>query len=125
MFMLAVGVCWGRLGDRNLALAGIFAWGPGDAAAALVGKRYGKNKIGKMRKKSLEGALAMLVLSWVSVFAVLSWNDTFSSEQTLLVSALTTTVTTAAELATSNGLDTFFCPAAAMLILCSARLLFQ
>ena len=26
----------------------IFAWGPGDAAAALVGKRYGKNKIGKM-----------------------------------------------------------------------------
>ena len=47
MFMLAVGVCWGRLGDRNLALASIFAWGPGDAAAALVGKRYGKNKIGK------------------------------------------------------------------------------
>lgn len=48
----------------------------------------------------------MLVLSWVSVFAVLSWNDTFSSEQALLVSALTATVTTAAELATSNGLDT-------------------
>ena len=47
MFMLAVGVCWGWLGDRNLALASIFAWGPGDAAAALVGKRYGKNKIGK------------------------------------------------------------------------------
>lgn len=47
MFMLAVGVCWGLLGDRNLALASIFAWGPGDAAAALVGKRYGKNKIGK------------------------------------------------------------------------------
>lgn len=67
----------------------------------------------------------MLVLSWVSVFAVLSWNDTFSSEQALLVSALTTTVTTAAELATSNGLDTFFCPAADMLILCPERLLFQ
>lgn len=125
MFMLAVGVCWGLLGDRNLALASIFAWGPGDAAAALVGKRYGKNKIGKMRRKSLEGTLAMLVLSWVSVFAVLSWNDTFSSEQALLVSALTATVTTAAELATSNGLDTFFCPAAAMLILCPAHLLFQ
>ena len=125
MFMLAVGVCWGWLGDRNLALASIFAWGPGDAAAALVGKRYGKNKIGKMRRKSLEGTLAMLALSWVSVFAVLSWNDTFSSEQALLVSALTATVTTAAELAASNGLDTFFCPAAAMLILCPAHLLFQ
>lgn len=76
-------------------------------------------------EKSLEGTLAMLVLSWVSVFAVLSWNYTFSSEQALLVSALTATVTTAAELATSNGLDTFFCPAAAMLILCPAHLLFQ
>ena len=50
MFMLAVGVCWGWLGDRNLALASIFAWGPGDAAAALVGKRYGKNKIGRSGK---------------------------------------------------------------------------
>ena len=73
----------------------------------------------------MEGTLAMLVLSWVSVFAVLSWHDTFSSEQALLVSALTATVTTAAELATSNGLDTFFCPAAAMLILCPAHFLFQ
>jgi len=61
----------------------------------------------------------------VSVFAVLSWNDTFSSEQALLVSALTTTVTTAVELVASNGLDTFFCPAAALLILCPAHLLFQ
>ena len=59
----------------------------------------------------------MFGLSCVSVFVVLSWNDTFSSEQALLVSALTATVTTAAELAASNGLDTFFCPAAAMLIL--------
>lgn len=47
MFMLAVGVCWGQLGDRNLALASIFAWGPEGAVAALVGKRYGKNKIGR------------------------------------------------------------------------------
>jgi len=50
MFMLAVGVCWGRLGDRNLALAGIFAWGSGGAAAALVGRQYGKNKIGRSGK---------------------------------------------------------------------------
>lgn len=67
----------------------------------------------------------MLGLSWVSVFAVLSWNDNFSPEQALLVSVLTATVTTAAELATSNGLDAFFCPAAAMLILCPAHFLFQ
>jgi len=125
MFMLAVGVCWGWLGDRNLALASIFAWGPGDAAAALVGKRYGRNKIGKKRKKSLEGTLAMFGLSCVSVFVVLSWNDTFSSEQALRVSVLTAMVTATVELSTSNGLDTFFCPAAAMLILCPAHFLFQ
>ena len=28
----------------------MFAWGPGGAAAALVGKRYGKNKIGRSGK---------------------------------------------------------------------------
>lgn len=50
MFMLTVGVCRGRLGDRNLALAGIFAWGSGGAAAALVGRQYGKNKIGRSGK---------------------------------------------------------------------------
>lgn len=55
MFMLAVGVCWGRLGDRNLALAGIFAWGPGGAAAALVGRQYGKNKIGRSGKNPRKG----------------------------------------------------------------------
>ena len=73
----------------------------------------------------MEDALAMFGLSCVSVFVVLSWNDTFSSEQALLVSALTAVVTAAVELLTSNGLDTFFCPAAAMLILCPAHLLFQ
>ena len=73
----------------------------------------------------MEGTLAMFGLSCVSVFVVLSWNDTFSSEQALLVSVLTAMVTATVELSTSNGLDTFFCPAAAMLILCPAHFLFQ
>ena len=51
MFMLVTAVCWGWLGERRLALAAIFAWGPGDAAAALIGKRYGKTRLGKAKKK--------------------------------------------------------------------------
>ena len=125
MFMLIAGVCWGWFGDRNLALASIFAWGPGDAAAALIGKRYGKIKIGKAQNKSLEGTFAMLGLSWASVFVILSWNDTFSPWQALLISILTAVVTTVVELMTHNGLDTLFCPAAAMTILCTACSLIQ
>ncbi|SYZ32890.1 Cytidylyltransferase family [Propionibacterium australiense] len=125
MFMLVTAACWGWLGSRNLALASIFAWGPGDAAAALAGKRFGRIKIGRTRNKSLEGTLAMLALSGISVFVILSWGGAFSPWQLLLVSGLTAMVTTVVELVTNNGLDTLFCPAAAMTVLCSAQLLFQ
>ncbi|MBR7162201.1 MAG: phosphatidate cytidylyltransferase, partial [Clostridia bacterium] len=67
---LSVSVCWGWMGDRYLVLACIYAWGIGDAFAALIGKRFGKHKI-QWRladgKKSIEGTLTMLLCSFVSV----------------------------------------------------------
>ena len=94
MFVLVTSVCWGLLHDRSLALASIFAWGPGDAAAALIGKRYGKTKIGREKKKSLEGTLAMFIFSFLSILPIMiiGWrnqsrirlislpNDRFGSE---------------------------------------------
>lgn len=46
MFMLAVGVCWGWLGDRNLALASIFAWGQGTRPP-----RWSGNDTGEIRSE--------------------------------------------------------------------------
>ena len=36
MYALVACICWGWLGDKLLALASIYAWGFGDAAAALL-----------------------------------------------------------------------------------------
>ena len=45
MMAFSVIVCWGIFADKYLVLACIYAWGIGDALAALVGKRFGKHKI--------------------------------------------------------------------------------
>jgi dolichol kinase len=45
MFAFIITICWGLLGDPYLVLASVYAWGFGDAAAALIGKRFGKHKI--------------------------------------------------------------------------------
>ena len=66
MYAALIFVSWGLLGKAYLAAAAILMWGPGDAAAALVGIPFGKHKI-KLKitdgKKSLEGTLAMFVTS--------------------------------------------------------------
>ena len=67
----------------------------------------------------------MFTLSGASVSVIFSWDGAFSPWQILLVSGLTAVVTTVVEFVTNNGLDTLFCPAAAMTVLCSAQLLFQ
>lgn len=58
MMAFSTTVCWGLFGDKYLVLASIYAWGVGDALAALIGKKYGKHKI-KWKiadgKKSVEG----------------------------------------------------------------------
>lgn len=58
MFAVVVTICWGFFGDKNLALVSLYAWGFGDAAAALIGKKFGKHKIKAPMldgKKSYEG----------------------------------------------------------------------
>ncbi len=123
MFLMLIGVCWAWMGKRSLALAAILAWGPGDAAAALIGKRWGKTKIGRAKKKSLEGTGAMFLLSWLCVFVVLLLDGSFTAWQALAVSLLTGAVSAFTELAVLSGYDTLFCPAAAMTVLCLAWLL--
>lgn len=117
MFAVVMAVCWGWLGDRYLAMASIFAWGFGDAAAALIGKRYGKHKIRWKYtdgKKSYEGSGAMLLTSFATVALVLTLHGGFSLAATLLISLVVALVSTLAELYSKNGNDTVICPLCAM-----------
>ena len=113
MFFVLICVCWGWLGQKYLVIASVIAWGFGDAAAALVGKRFGKNYIqGRMveGRKSLEGTLAMFVAAFFSVLAVLAINVSMSWSGYLLIACITAAVSAFVELFTKNGMDTLTCP---------------
>ena len=127
MMIFSVSVCWGIFGDRYLVLASIYAWGVGDALAALVGKRFGKHKI-KWKladsKKSIEGSLAMFICAFVSVLAVLVIRGGIFLPYSFLISLAAATVCTASEMCTKNGLDTVICPTSAMIVIIPLTMLF-
>lgn len=116
MFAFVFSVCWGLVGDRLLAVASIYAWGIGDAAAALVGKKFGKHKIPNS-KKSFEGSLSMFVSSFVSVLVVLLIRGGMEWYAYLTVSLAVAAMATLTELYTTGGFDTVTCPVAAMAVM--------
>lgn len=120
MYAVVVTICWGWLGDKYLALAAIYAWGFGDAAAALVGKKFGKHKI-KWKitdgKKSIEGSLSMFVVSFISVMIILSYRGGLSVVAIIVTSFVTAVVSTLTELCSKDGNDTVICPMSAMVVL--------
>ena len=120
MMALSTAICWGLFGDRYLVLASIYAWGVGDALAALVGKKFGKHKITwKIAdgKKSVEGSLAMFLCAVVSVFVVLLIQGGISIPLCLGISAVAALACTFCELCAKNGLDTVLCPLSAMAVI--------
>ncbi len=125
MYIVVATVCWGFLGERLLGIASVLAWGPGDAAAALVGQKFGKHKIGREKKKSLEGSLSMFVFSFVSVLVVLILYGKYGILLAVIVAMLTAAASTMTELMAINGFDTFYCPIAAMTVLTIAELILR
>lgn len=120
MFAVVVAICWGWLGERMLTLACVYSWGFGDAAAALIGKRLGRHKIGGRiikGRKSVEGTLAMFLVSFISVLVILTLRGRMGNGAILLVSGVTAAVSAVVELYTPNGLDTITCPFAAMAVM--------
>lgn len=120
MMAFSIAVCWGMFKDRFLVLACIYAWGVGDAFAALIGKRFGKHKITWKfadNHKSYEGSFAMLISSAAAVFAVLVIRGGTDILSCIIISLLAATVCTLVELCSNNGLDTVTCPVAAMIVI--------
>lgn len=120
MFAVVMLICWGWLGDRHLVLASIYAWGFGDAAAALVGKKWGKRKIRFGHadgKKSVEGSAAMFITSLISVAVILLCRGGLNIAGYIIVPIITAFAAALAELCSKNGNDTVICPLAAMVVL--------
>jgi len=120
MFAVVMALCWGWLGDRWLVITSIYAWGFGDAAAALVGKRWGKHKLRFRyvdKKKSVEGSTAMFVFSWVTVTGLLLFRGGLAPMGYVVVPVITALGSTLAEAVSKGGNDTVICPLTAMIVM--------
>lgn len=116
MFAVVIAVTWGWIGDRMLTLASVYAWGIGDAAAALIGKRFGKHRISGT-KKSFEGTFSMFAVSFCTVLVLLLVRGGMPLYGSLVTAAVVGAVSAAAELYTTGGYDTVTCPLASMAVL--------
>ena len=127
--MLAVcnTVCWGLLGDKYLGIACMYAWGVGDAFAALIGKRFGKHKIQWKwadRHKSIEGSLAMFVTSGIAVTCVLLSHNHLTLPAYIVIPIGGAGAATLVEMVSKEGYDTVLCPTAAMAVMIPLMALF-
>lgn len=120
MFIILISICWGWLGEKYLIIVSVLAWGVGDAAAALIGKRFGKHVIeGKLVEgsKTQEGTLAMFITSFFTVLIALLIHGKLASYLYLPTALVIAAVVALVELYTKNGMDTITCPLAAAAIL--------
>lgn len=128
MITAMLAVFWGGFGDSCafIAVAALMAWGPGDAAAAIIGRKYGKHHLsGKWIEgvKSVEGTIAMGVTSFICTFVTLCCLSGFSMVQILNLCLIIAPVSAFVELYTKHGLDTITVPISASLILGAAALI--
>ena len=121
LITILIAIYWGHFGEEHkyIAVASIMAWGPGDAAAAIVGRNFGKHKLsGKHIEgvKSVEGTIAMGFTSFACTFAALLLTSPLSVFTALVLSLIVAPMAALVELYTKHGLDTVTCPIAASLI---------
>jgi phytol kinase len=116
-FAILITVFWGLLGIdyHSIAVVAVMAWGFGDAAAALVGKAFGRRQILHRwieGAKTVEGTLAMFVVAGLSIYLTLLIYAGQSWQVSLAVSVLVAPVCSAVELLSSRGMDTLTVPLA-------------
>lgn len=127
---LLIFVFWGLLGAewRYIAVVAVMAWGFGDAAAALVGKRFGRRRILHPRiegTKTMEGTQAMFVTAGLAVFLTLLIYAGQPWIVSLTVALLVAPVCAIVELFSNGGMDTLTVPISAGLAVLSLMVLFS
>jgi dolichol kinase len=106
---------WGLLGPewKYVAVVAVMAWGFGDAAAALVGKKYGRRPIRHPRiegAKTMEGTEAMFVTAGLAIFFTFILYAGHPWQISLTVALLVAPVCALVELFSNRGMDTLTVP---------------
>jgi phytol kinase len=112
---ILISISWGLLGHdwQYVAVVAVMAWGFGDAAAALVGKAYGRRRIVHPQiegAKTYEGTFAMFVVAGLATFFTLLVYAGQSWQASLAAATLVAPVSATVELFSQRGTDTLTVP---------------
>ncbi|MBQ3371850.1 MAG: hypothetical protein IJG40_01790 [Oscillospiraceae bacterium] len=120
MFAALISVSWGIFGQPHLAAAAILMWGTGDAAAALIGIPFGRHKVHSRftdGRKSWEGTLAMLLVSFISGMSILLLAQRMTFSQALPAAGIGAVLGAATELFSPSEYDTVTVPVVILAVL--------
>jgi phytol kinase len=117
-FALLIYIYWGLLGAQwqYVVAVAVMGWGFGDAAAALVGKAFGRRHILHRlieNAKTFEGTLAMILVSGVALFLTLILYAGVPWEVSFLVALIVAPIIGVVELFSRRGFDTLTVPLSA------------
>lgn len=117
MMSLITAVSWGLFAEQLFGLLAILMWGLGDAAAALIGKRFGHHIVSiSDGKKTWEGSFAMFLTAFIiGVMVLFQYNLLIM--QNVVIILITACFAAFTELITFNGLDTLTVPVVNLIVL--------
>jgi phytol kinase len=131
-FMMAVLIAlfWGWMGEqwKYIIIVSVMTWGFGDAAAALVGKAFGRNRISHPwvdGNKTMEGAIAMCSVSAIAILLCLILYTSLPWYLCLAVALVIAPICAVVELISHNGLDTITVPFATAVPIFTLMILFS
>ncbi len=111
--IVIVALTFGGLFPLAAGTAGIFVMGYGDGIAALVGRRFGRRRLGQRTGKTVAGSAAMLVVSSFVLLAIFAVQIGFrESGLTALFILLIAAAATGIEMFTPYDLDNLTVPIA-------------
>jgi phytol kinase len=114
-FAILIFIYWGLLGTQwqYIVAVSIMAWGFGDAAAALIGKAFGRRRILHSLiegAKTCEGTTAMILAATLAIFLTLLLYAGQPWYISLLIAIIVGPVCGIVELFSKRGTDTFTVP---------------
>jgi phytol kinase len=114
-FAILIAFCWGLLGDswRFVVPVAVMAWGFGDAAAALVGKAFGRRRVLHRlvdSAKTYEGTGAMALAAGLALFLTLLLYAGKPAPVSLATAVIVAPVCAIVELLSHQGVDTLTVP---------------
>jgi dolichol kinase len=130
MMAILIAVFWGWLGEqwKYIIIVSVVTWGFGDAAAALVGKAFGRNPIKHHLvegTKTREGTIAMYSISAIAILICLMVYTTLPWYLCLAGALLIAPISAIVELISHHGLDTITVPFATAIPIFSLMIMFS